>query len=257
VSLVVVVLERLMPRARQSILRRGITTDLFYMVFNGHFLGVYLARLSTPVAARFDAELAEFGLYDGLYRAQLAGLPAWQQFILALLAIDLLQWCIHNMLHRVPALWEVHKVHHSIETMDFMGSMRFHWGEVIVYKSLGYPIAALLGASGEVLFALAVFNTATGHFNHSNLRVGIGPLKYLFNNPAMHVWHHEHTGRQPMVNFGITLSIWDYLFRTAHVASAPPTRLGFDKIERFPSSAIGQLLHPLPIERLLTGRASS
>ena len=88
------------------------------------------------------------------------GWPWWAQLVVAFVAIDFIQWSIHNLLHRVPALWEVHKVHHSIQTMDFWGSMRFHFGEILVYKSLQYMPLALLGFDGRALFVLAVASTA-------------------------------------------------------------------------------------------------
>lgn len=235
-SAIFAILEQLQPRHRQAILRPGVSTDLLHLVFNGHFLGIGLAMAAAPLMGRLDP----------LHLGVAADLPPWAQFVVALLTIDLLQWCIHNMLHRVPALWELHKVHHSIETMDWMGSMRFHWSEAVIYKSLTYPLLALLGFQGDVLFVLAVVGTAIGHFNHSNLRISIGPLKYLVNSPEMHVWHHVHPDSgPPNRNFGINLSVWDWIFGTAHLPPTPPERLAFEEIEVFPTSWTAQLLHPL------------
>ncbi|MBX2797338.1 MAG: sterol desaturase family protein [Myxococcales bacterium] len=245
-SAVFVGVERLRPRDRRGWWRPGLGLDLFYLVFNGHFLGVLLAKASTPLAASLDAWLVSQGLWGTFHLAVMADWPAWAQLVLALLAVDLFHWGVHNLLHRVPALWTFHKVHHSIVHMDWIGSLRFHWAEVVIYKSLTYPLLALLGASGEVLFGLAVFNTAVGHFNHANLDVGLGPLGYVLNNPRMHIWHHVHADAgPPLHNFGITLSLWDYLFGTAHVPDHPPERLAFDGIDGFPSTVPGQLLHPL------------
>ena len=50
--------------------------------------------------------------------------------------VDFIQWGIHRLLHRVPFLWGFHKVHHSIIEMDWNGSMRFHWLEIVGYRSL-------------------------------------------------------------------------------------------------------------------------
>lgn len=249
-SVAFVVLERIRPRYKQAILRRGIVTDLFYLVFNGHFLGVGIAAIAAPVITHLDTGLESVRLRDTIYLGVARELPAWSQFIIALVAIDLLHWCIHNLLHRVPWLWELHKVHHSIVTMDWIGSMRFHWSEGIIYKSLTYPVLAFLGFDLTVLLGLAVLGTAIGHFNHANLGVSIGPLKYVLNNPAMHVWHHGHPDAGPVNrNFGISLSLWDWLFGTAYLPESPPERLGFSGIETFPRTVPGQLLHPVPVER--------
>ena len=254
-SAVFVVLERIAPRHRQPIFRRGIAADLFYLVFNGHYLGVGLAVLSVPVISWLDATLTTWGVRDQLYLGVASDWPTWLQFLVPLVVVDFLHWCIHNTLHRVPFLWTLHKVHHSIETMDWVGSLRFHWSEVVVYKSLTYPLLAFLGVPGEVLLWIAVVNTAVGHFNHSNLAVSIGPLKYVLNSPAMHVWHHTHDEcGPPLRNFGITLSVWDWLFGTGHIPDHPPERLGFEGIEAFPASALAQLVHPVPIRRILSAR---
>ena len=245
-SLVFLAIERLRPRHQQAVLRDGIWTDAFYLIFNGHWLGVGLSKLANPLVEALDHSLDSAGLLELAYLAVASGLPAWAQFLVALFVIDLAQWCIHNLLHRVPILWEFHKVHHSIQTMDWAGSMRFHWVEVVFYKSLSYPLLALLGFDATVLFALAVVGTAIGHFNHANLSVSIGPLKYLFNSPQMHIWHHVHGEHGPINrNFGINLSLWDWLFGTAYLPDELPKRLGFEGIEGFPATVPRQLLYPV------------
>ena len=71
--------------------------------------------------------------------------PLWLQFVVFLLLKDFLEWCVHNLLHRVPALWAFHKLHHSIEELDWIGNFRFHWMEVVIYKSLTYFPLVVLG----------------------------------------------------------------------------------------------------------------
>jgi sterol desaturase/sphingolipid hydroxylase (fatty acid hydroxylase superfamily) len=247
-SLVFLLLERVWPREARGVLRPGLGTDLFYLVFNGHFLGVGLALLIPPLVGRLDAQLGALGLQGAFYRGALSEGSMWLQFLVAFVAIDLLHWGIHNLLHRVPALWAFHKVHHSIQTMDFLGAMRFHWVEVVVYKSLTYPLLAFFGFRADALFLLAVTATAIGHFNHANLRWRIGPLKYVFNSPEMHIWHHDWPAEGPVLhNFGVNLSLWDWIFGTAHLPKAPPLRLGFEGVEDFPADAPRQVLWPLPL----------
>lgn len=251
-SLAFVVIERLRPRASgQGVLRPGLVTDLVYLVFNGHFLGVALAMAADPLAAAIDRALGGAGV--SLHLRLAAGWPLWAQLLVAFVAADLLQWCIHNLLHRVPALWRFHQVHHSIRHMDFLGSLRFHAGEAVVYKALQYVPLALLGFEPAALFALAVVSTAIGHFNHANLRVRMGPLKYVLNGPEMHVWHHAHPSVGPVnVNFAIHLSLWDWLFGTAYLPpdGAPPEELGFEGVERYPSDPVRQTLAPFRRPRI-------
>ena len=72
-------------------------------------------------------------------------------------------------------------------------------------------------------------------------------MKYLFNNPQMHIWHHAYDlpkDKPYGVNFGITLSLWDYLFRTNYIPkSGRDIKLGFPGIEKFPKTFIGQNLY--------------
>jgi sterol desaturase/sphingolipid hydroxylase (fatty acid hydroxylase superfamily) len=170
---------------------------------------------------------------------------------------DLLEWCVHNLLHRVSWLWEFHKLHHSIVELDFLGAFRFHWMESVVYKGLTYLPLVVLGVDGRVIFWIAVAGTVIGHLNHANLDLDWGPLRYLVNSPRMHVWHHETIppnghGR----NFGVIFSLWDFLFGTAYLprGGAQPERLGFAGMERFPGGVLPRLVHPL--ERAVRRRAA-
>jgi sterol desaturase/sphingolipid hydroxylase (fatty acid hydroxylase superfamily) len=103
----------------------------------------------------------------------------------------------------------------------------------------------MIGFGIDDFFMVHIFTLAVGHFNHSNLKVPLGPLKYVFNNPQMHIWHHaKHLpeGRKYGMNYGLTLSLWDYLFGTACIPSdGRDVELGFPGDERFPASLLGQL----------------
>lgn len=245
-SLLFVIVERLWPRANQPVLRRGIWTDILYLIFNGEYLGVLVGVISIHAIALLDRTLDLARLRETFYMGLMSSRPMWFQVIVLLLVFDFAQWCIHNLLHRVPALWEFHKVHHSIEEMDWIGNWRFHWFEVVVYRTLLYPLAAFFGFSGFAMFWYGVASTFIGHFAHSNLRIAVGPLKYLINSPEMHVWHHTHPQSGPMDrNFGITLSVWDWLFGTAYVPDGRvPERLGFADIERYPRNILSQMIAP-------------
>ncbi len=252
------ILERIWPRRpAQPVWRKGIVSDLAYVVFNAHVLGVAIGNLSIGATAWLDAALRQAGWKNAVYAGVLAELPFWTQFAIWFLALDFAQWCVHNVLHRVPALWEFHKVHHSIVDMDWIGDWRFHWVEILVYRGFLYIPGAMLGATGEVMFWVGVLNTLVGHFAHANLRWRIGPLRYLINSPEMHIWHHNHPDEGPINrNFGLTLAVWDWLFGTANVPDRDPGRLGFAGIESYPEQLPGQWLAPF-WPRIRGGRIES
>jgi len=84
---------------------------------------------------------------------------------------------------------------------------------------------------------------AIGHINHANVGWDYGPFKYIFNNPKMHIWHHAKElpkNRRYGVNFGISFSIWDYIFRKNYIpSSGRDITLGFDGIEKYPKGFFG------------------
>lgn len=236
-GLAFVLAERLWPRFDRPLWRRGLATDLAYVVFNGEYLGVLLGASAAWLAAKFDP-LMSF--------AVIAGWPKWAQLAAVFIIFDFAQWCVHNLMHRVPVLWRFHKVHHSIEVLDWIGNWRFHWVEAVTYRVLMYPVAALLGASGWALFWNGVIATALGHFAHANVRWSVGPLRYIINNPEMHAWHHAHPDSGPPDrNFGLSLSVWDWIFGTAHVPDHAPARLGFTGVENYPIDPVRQMIVPV------------
>lgn len=240
------VAERLWPENPQRLCRKGFLQDLAYLVFYSEYLGVLLGVVSIHAISALDRSLDASGTKALLYFRLVDGQPLWVQLPLLLLVFDLAQWLIHNLLHRVGWLWEFHKLHHSLEEMDWLGNWRFHWMEVVVYRSLLYIPAAFFGFSAVAMFSYGVLNTLIGHFSHSNLRFRIGALRYFVNSPEMHRWHHAHPDAGPVNrNFGITLSIWDWVFGTAYLPlHEKPERLGFKGIDAYPRGIVGRMLTP-------------
>jgi sterol desaturase/sphingolipid hydroxylase (fatty acid hydroxylase superfamily) len=240
-------LERLVPwRRDQRLLRPELGQDVFWLVFNvyvfsvlfgGAFLGLesLLSRAMGFVCGCVPADLHLLGQ-----------LPLLPQILVVLVVADLMEWLIHNSLHRVGLFWRFHRVHHSIRDMDWIGNFRFHWFETIVYRSVKYLPLAILGARWEAVLVVAVVATAIGNLNHSNLKVSWGPLRYVLNSPRMHVWHHDAERPGPGVNFGVVFSAWDWLFGTAHMPADDDgyPAFGFRRMERVPTSLPMRLLAP-------------
>jgi len=250
ISLAFFLVERLLPWRPQPLLRKGLIGDLGWLAINGHLFGVFTAGLMAWTAAEATELLRGLGLAPG--RSPVADWPFPAQFAVFLVLSDFLQWGVHNLLHRVPWLWTFHKVHHSVTIMDWLGNFRFHWMEIVVYKTLQWLPLAWLGASSPAVFAVAVFSTVWGDFNHSNLDVGLGPLGRLLNSPRMHLWHHDlSTEGGPAKNFGIVLSVWDFLFGTAYwPRERTPERLGYPGMAEMPGTLAGQVVWPLARRRI-------
>ena len=247
ISAAFVIAERLLPaRREQARLRPQIANDLFYLIFNGHLYALLVGGMTGTVAL-FARDVLGPVLPFAESGAALARWPWAAQFAAYLVVSDFLQWCVHNLLHRVPFLWQFHKVHHSVHHMDWAANFRFHWMELVVYRSLLYLPLAILGGGGSALFAVAVFATFWGHLNHANVRVSLGPLGYVLNSPRMHIWHHDASSEGGVAkNFAIVLSAWDWIFRTAYwPRDRAPERIGYPSDEEMPADLPRQMLFPL------------
>lgn len=248
ISVVVWGLELIFPwRKNQAAIRADFWLDGFYMFFNFFLFSLigYNAVSNVAVAA-FSDFLGIFGI-ENLVAIQVASWPAWSQFLLLFVLADFIQWNVHRWLHHSPWLWEFHKVHHSVEEMGFAAHLRYHWMETIVYKSVQYIPLAMIGFGLDDFFILHLVTIVIGHLNHANVKITYGPLKYVFNNPVMHLWHHakELPEGSHGVNYGISLSLWDYLFGTAYIPNENANEpLGFEQVETFPKTFWQQLTYP-------------
>ncbi len=248
VSLFFLIMEWVRPwRKDQPKFREDFWLDFFYMFFNFFLFSLIIYNAASDVVVdAFKDVLAWFGLKN-LVAIHIESWPYWGQLLALLVIRDFIHWWVHRLLHRVDFLWEFHKVHHSVQQMGFAAHLRFHWMETVVYRSLEYIPLAMIGFGIDDFFIVHIFALAVGHFNHSNLKVNLGPFKYIFNNPQMHIWHHaEHLppGRERGVNFGLTLSIWDYLWGTDYIPhTGRDIKLGFPGVEKFPKKFWGQITY--------------
>jgi sterol desaturase/sphingolipid hydroxylase (fatty acid hydroxylase superfamily) len=248
-SLLVFALEIILPwRKNQPILRRGFWLDAFYIIFNFFLFSLIgFNALSNVGVELFNDFLGTFGLTN-IVAIQVDSFPVWAQLLIMFIIADFIQWNVHRMLHRVPWLWQFHKIHHSIKVMGFAAQFRFHFMETIVYKTIQYIPLAMIGFGIEQFFVIHMFAVFVGHLNHANLEWDYGMFKYVFNNPKMHIWHHSKQLPEQHrygMNFGLTLSLWDYLFGTAYVPeSGRDIELGFDGDDDFPENFGGQLIFP-------------
>lgn len=234
-------------RKNQPKIRQDFWMDGFYMFFNFFLFSLigYNAVSSVFVQA-FNDLLASMGV-DNIVAIEIGSWPVWSQLLTLFILRDFIHWNVHRLLHRVPFLWEFHKVHHSVKQMGFAAHLRFHWMENVVYRTLEYIPLGMIGFGIQDFFLVHIVALSIGHFNHSNINVPLGPFKYVFNNPQMHTWHHAQDWPDNYkygVNFGISLSVWDFLFRTVYMTDNPKEiQLGIKGEEKFPKSFFAQLVY--------------
>lgn len=248
-SVTVWILEIVFPwRTGQCVIRKDFWLDVWYMVFNTivfSLVGYHAA--STVVADVVQGVVASIVGRDAIDMIDVRWMPAWGQLIVLFVARDFIQWNVHRLLHRVPWLWEFHKLHHSVEQMGFAAHLRYHWMETIVYRVLEYLPLALFGFGISEFLIVHVVALAIGHLNHANIYVPLGPFRFVFNNPQMHIWHHAKEIPEGTygVNYAISLSIWDYLFGTAWIpGNGRDVTLGFPGSDVYPRNFLQQILDP-------------
>ncbi len=250
ISVIVWGLEMAFPwRKNQPILRKDFWLDLFYLFFNFFLLNlIVLIALSQVTEQFFNDILGVFGWQLASIQIFDLGLfPKIISLVIFFIVSDFVQWNTHRLLHKIPILWQIHKTHHSVKQMGFAAHFRYHWIEPIVYKVMLYvPIALIGGFSLQDVFIVHFIAISIGHLNHANLGWDYGFFKYIVNNPKMHIWHHSKKVPDGYgVNFGISLSIWDFLFKTSYIPhSGRDIELGFEDESLFPSDFIQQELYP-------------
>ena len=244
ISLVVWLLEIIFPwRKNQSRIRKDFWLDGFYMFFNFFIFSIFISGDYKAIGLFFS----EMGITTkSLAVFNLSNWPAGIQLIVFFIILDFVQWLTHLLLHKYEVLWRFHKVHHSVKEMGFSAHLLYHWMENILYKPLKTLGVMLLGGfEPEQAYIVHFIAITIGHLNHANIRITWGPLKYVLNNSVMHLYHHMKAlpeDKSKGINFGISLSIWDFLFKTNYLPDDNgEIELGFPNEENFPKGFFGQL----------------
>ncbi len=245
ISLLIWGLEITFPwRKEQSIFRKDFWLDGFYMYFNFFVFAITVSGFYKLLGIFFGG----FGISSSsLTIMDISGLPMWVQLVLFFIILDFVQWFTHVLLHKYPFLWKFHKIHHSVKEMGFAAHLRYHWMENIFYKPLKTIGVMILGGfEPEQAYIVHFIAIAIGHFNHANIKITWGPLKYIFNNPVMHLYHHSYVLPKGSygVNFGISLSLWDYIFKTNYIPEdSGAIEIGFPGDEKVPKSFLRQIIY--------------
>ena len=243
ISLVVWLLEIIFPwRKNQSFIRKDFWMDGFYMFFNFFIFSILISGDYKALGLLFN----EIGITTkSLAVFNISNWPIGLQLVVFFVILDFVQWLTHVLLHKYEVLWRFHKVHHSVKEMGFAAHLRYHWMENILYKPLKtLGVMVLGGFEPEQAYIVHFIAITIGHLNHANIRITWGPFKYILNNSVMHLYHHMKAlpeNKPKGINFGISLSIWDFLFKTSYVPDDNgEIELGFSNEENFPKGFFSQ-----------------
>ena len=152
--------------------------------------------------------------------------------VLVFLAVEFGYWFSHLLMHKIPALWEFHKVHHSAEVLTPLTEWRQHPLELALFPILvglavclvQGPIVWYFGASSQIINPVSAnllsmaFWYKILNLRHSELPFyATGTLGKIIQAPAHHQVHHSTNPKHFDKNLGYCLSIWDWAFGTLYV----------------------------------------
>jgi sterol desaturase/sphingolipid hydroxylase (fatty acid hydroxylase superfamily) len=153
-------------------------------------------------------------------------LPGYAHVLIAILLDDCLGFISHFIRHKVRPLWHFHTLHHSQEYLNAFTTKRFHIVEKLFTEVIikWIPLA-IMGSPVEVWLAFYLIDAIWDYLIHSNIRMSLGPLKYLLVSPQYHRIHHSRLPEHYDKNFSDRFVIWDLIFGTAYLKSDeyPPT----------------------------------
>ena len=177
-------------------------------------LNTLLLRLVFPLAA---VGIAAFGAANGWGLLNHFQVPFWIALAVGVIAMDFVIWLQHVMVHAVPALWRLHRVHHADLDYDVTTGARFHPIEIALSMLIKFATITVLGPPVLAVVIFEVLLNATAMFNHGNIRLPVAldrVLRWGVVTPDMHRVHHSVEDDETTSNFGFNLPWWDRLFGT-------------------------------------------
>jgi sterol desaturase/sphingolipid hydroxylase (fatty acid hydroxylase superfamily) len=142
-------------------------------------------------------------------------------------------------------LWRFHAVHHSAEHLDWLAAHREHPIDGLLTQICQNLPFFVVGVRMDAIGALVVFRGAWALFVHSNVRLPLGPFRWLLGAPELHHWHHARV--TPTRHNFANLAPWlDLLFRTHHLPDPSESfELGNPPPDTLPHDYVAMMVAPL------------
>lgn len=208
-TLIFVLIEKLFPLYKgQAIFRKEWQTDLIHFGVNHFIVGLVLLTVNFLIYRVFG-----WMVHNGVQEA-ITSIAFVPQLLLCILVADFMQYWTHRAYHEVPFLWRFHAVHHSAKTMDWIAGSRMHVLELIFTRVCVLGPLYVLGFEKSVMDAYIIVVGFQAVFNHANVHLPWGPLKYVLVTPDFHHWHHSSDQVALDRNYAAHFAFLDHLFGT-------------------------------------------
>jgi len=207
---IMTVWEVIAPRRKRAFSRwTRWPNNIGIVVFNTVVMRVLFPTAAVGIA--LAAEANGWGLFNTF------AVPEFLAVVLAVVIMDLAIYLQHVLVHAVPILWRLHRMHHADLDYDVTTGARFHPIEIVISMGLKLMVVSALGAPALAVLVFEVILNATAMFNHGNVRIPPGldrVLLLIVVTPDMHRVHHSVIPQETNSNFGFSLPWWDRLFGT-------------------------------------------
>lgn len=153
----------------------------------------------------------------------LAPLPLPVALGLSVLLIDLTEYLLHRVYHRVPLFWRLHLVHHSDTRVDITTALRSHPLMGLVSVPARLTVWLVLGVHPVAVVFYQLLSLGAHLFSHANWQLPPAlerRLRRVLVTPDFHAVHHSSQRSETDSNYSVVLSCWDYLLGTAQVRDA-------------------------------------
>jgi sterol desaturase/sphingolipid hydroxylase (fatty acid hydroxylase superfamily) len=209
-TVIFVLIEKLFPLYKgQMIFRKEWQTDMVHFAVNHFIVGLALLTVNFAIHRLFG------WMANDSVRSFVQSIYFIPQLLLCILAADFVQYWTHRAYHEIPFLWRFHAVHHSAKTMDWLAGSRQHILELICTRVGVLGALYVLGFDKVVMDAYIIVVGFQAVFNHANVHLPWGPLKYLMVTPDFHHWHHASDDVAIDKNYAAHYAFLDHLFGTA------------------------------------------
>ena len=154
-------------------------------------------------------------------------LDDWRTWAVGFVVVEFGYYWFHRLNHEIRWMWATHSVHHSVEQLTLLSSLRLGWTNVFSLAWIVYVPVVLAGFDLKLVLAILSVDLQYQFFLHTDARVPLGPLEWVLNTPAHHRVHHACNGPYLDKNYGGMLIIFDRMFGTfAEARPEEPLRYG-------------------------------
>ena len=143
------------------------------------------------------------------------GIPLYLNMVLSFLLIDLCQYWVHRLHHKISYLWRLHRLHHSDQDVDALTTFLHHPIEYLTTFLFSIILFILFDIPMIVLVLYSIIFSVHAAFSHTTLKINRtfeNYLGYVIVTPSIHRLHHALAFKESNSNFGQVFSFWDRLF---------------------------------------------